>query len=318
MIEDELRSLLTERARDLPGNPSRATEVRSRISGIRRRRIAGSALGLVLLALAGLAVLRLPGTNESLPPAVPAPPWFDDIGRPTVPGYSQVRGEPDVTEPQEHLIVAGYGTASTRHLIVARCQRPAAGTVRNNNGPRFEVDCSRRVDDHFEGVTALDPAQAALLLGAVPSGRPNVWFEPGSEGSWAIAILRANAPESLPPHTDGGSPLLAEGTRTRAGTTVEITVPPARVPPAGERIEIAMGFVTDCVAGVRLTFTVPAGELGTADCDPLGRTMTDGKVATYVSKRQLAALDLRPGDRVPLTIRSVGRDTDQWRVFPPN
>ena len=77
-----------------------------------------------------------------------------------------------------------------------------------------------------------------------------------------------------------------------------------------------MGFTTECVAGVRLTFTVPAGQLGTADCDPLGKEMTGGKVGTYVTKQQLAALGLRPGDRVALTIRSVGRDTDEWRVLP--
>jgi hypothetical protein len=318
VIEDELRSLLTERAGALPDNPARSAEVRSRITGIRRRRIAGTALGLVLLALAGLALLRLPGTNESLPPGVPAPPWFDDLGHPTVPGYSEVRSGRDLIEPQEHLIVAGYGAAYSRHLIVARCRRPAVGTVRNNNGPQFGVDCSRRVDDHFEGVAALEPGQAGMLLEDLPRGGPNVWFEPGSDGGWVIAILRSNAPESLPPHTDRGSPLLADGARTRAGTTVEITVPPARVPDAGERIEIAMGFVTDCVAGVRLTFTVPTGELGTANCDPLGKEMNDGKVGTYVTKQQLAALDLRPGDRVAVTIRSVGRDTDQWRVFPPN
>jgi hypothetical protein len=318
VIEDELRSLLTERAGALPENPARSAEVGSRITGIRRRRIAGAALGLVLVALAGLAVLRLPGTNESLPPGVPAPPWFDDIGNAAVPGYTQVRSERDLTEPREHLIPAGHDTDYSRHLVVARCQRPAVGTVRNNNGPRFEVDCARRVDDHFEGVTALAPGQARLLFEATPSGGPNIWFESGSEGEWVIAILKANAPESLPQNLAPGSRLLAEGTRTRTGTTVEITVPPARVLDPGERSEIAMGFTTDCVAGVRLTFTVPAGELGTANCDPLGKGMNDGKVATYVTKRQLAQLGLRPGDRVQLTIRSVGRDTDQWRVFPPN
>jgi hypothetical protein len=318
MIEDELRSLLTERAGGLPDNPARAVEVRSRITGIRRRRIAGAALGLVLIALAGLAVLRLPGTDESLPPGIPAPPWFDDLGRPVVPGYTEVRVARDFIGPQEHLVIAGYSTGQSGHLIVVRCRRPGTGTVRNNDGPRSDVDCSRRVGDHFEGVIALDPAQATMLLQDVRSGGPNVWFAPGSEGDWVFAVLKANAPESLPPHTDRGSPLLAEGTRTRAGTTVEITVPPARVPDAGERIEITMGFVTECVAGVRLTFTVPTGDLGTADCDPLGREMRDGKVAVYVTKDQLAALGLRPGQRVAVTIRSVGRDTDQWRVFPPN
>ncbi|HZB50425.1 MAG TPA: hypothetical protein VE547_15145, partial [Mycobacteriales bacterium] len=60
------------------------------------------------------------------------------------------------------------------------------------------------------------------------------------------------------------------------------------------------------------------GVLGIATCDPLGRELRDGNVGTYVTKRQLAALGLRPGDEVAVTIRSVGRETDQWRVFPPN
>jgi hypothetical protein len=317
MIEDELRSLLTERAGALPDNPSRAVEVRSRITGIRRRRIAGTALGLVLVALAGLAVLRLPGTNESLPPGVPAPPWFDDLGRPTVPGHTSVRTARDFIGPQEHLVIAGWGAQYSRLLIVARCQRAGTGTVRRADGPRFEVDCSRRVGDHFEGVTALGPAESAALFEG-SAGGPDIFFGPGSTGDWVIALLQANAPESLPPHTDRGSPLLADGTRNPAGTTVEITVPPARVPDAGERIEIAMSFTTECVAGVQLAFTVPTGVLGIATCDPLGRELRDGKVGTYVTKRQLAALGLRPGDEVAVTIRSVGRETDQWRVFPPN
>jgi len=316
VIEDELRSLLTERAAAVPDNPARAVEVRSRIAAARRRRVAGAALGLVLVVLAGVLVTRLPSANESLPPGVPAPPWFDDVGRPTVPGHTSVRTARDFVGPQEHLVIAGWGAVYSRLLIVARCQRPGTGTVRRTDGPRFEVDCSRRVGDHFEGVTALDPGQAAALFEASRGG-PEIWFGPGSAGDWVIGLLSADAPESLPPHTDRGSAPLAEGTRTRAGTTVEITVPPARVPEAGERIDIAMGLVVECVAGVQLTFTVPTGVLGIATCDPLDRAMPDGKVAVSVTKDRLAALGLRPGDRVPLTIRSVRLDTDQWRVYPP-
>jgi hypothetical protein len=45
-------------------NPTRRMEVRSRIVAIRRRRIAGAALGLVLLAVGGLlALARLPGRS---------------------------------------------------------------------------------------------------------------------------------------------------------------------------------------------------------------------------------------------------------------
>jgi hypothetical protein len=232
-----------------------------------------------------------------------------------VPGYASVRTARDFIGPQEHLVIAGWSAAHSRLLIVARCQRPGTSTVRSTYGPRFEVDCSRRVGDHFEGLTALDPGQGAALFESNPRGGPDIWFGPGSDGDWVIALLQANAPESLP-HTDRGSPLLADGTRTRAGTTVGITIPPVRVPDAGERYDIAMSLVVDCVAGVQLTFTVPTGVLGIVDCDPLDQQMTEGKVAAYVSKDRLAALRLRTGQRVPLTIRSVGRDTDQWRVHP--
>ena len=320
MIEEELRSLLTERADAVPDNPIRSAEVRSRIGVLRRRRVAGAAFGLVLVVLAGLLVIRFPGSNESLPPGVPAPPYFDDIGRPAVPGY-EFHSPWELDGPHEDLLTLP-ARDGFRSLIVARCERSGSVLVRNLAGPRFEVDCARRVGDGFEGATQLTPEQTqALAVSGPPALYPsgfNVAMEPRSQGRWLVAVLLANAPDRLPPHTDAGSRLLAEGTRTRAGTTVEITVPPARVPDAGERIEIAMGFVTECVAGVRLTFAVPTGGLGTADCDPLGKEMTSGRVGTDVTKQQLAALGLRPGDRVALTIRSVGRDTDQWRVFPPD
>jgi hypothetical protein len=316
MIEDELRSLLTERAGALPDNPSRVVEVRSRITGIRRRRIAGTALGLVLVALAGLAVLRLPGTNESLPPGVPAPPYFDDLGRPVVPGYTPVRTARDFIAQEGHLVIAGWGADYTRLLIVARCEVPGTGTVRRTNGPRFEVDCSRRVGDHFEGVTALDPGQSAALFDGSRGG-PDIFFGPGSAGDWVIAVMHGDAPESLPPHPDRGAVLLADGARTPAGTTVPMTVPPARISSDDPRAEIAMGLTVECVAGVQLTFAVPTGVLGIATCDPFGQELRDGKLAVYVTKDRLAALGLRPGDRAPLTIRSTRLQTDQWRVFPP-
>jgi hypothetical protein len=314
VIEDELRSLLTERADGVPDNPARSAEIHSRIRTFRRRRIAGTALGLVLLALASLLVLRLPGANESLPPGVPAPPYFDDIGRPAVPGYTAVSHTYDLTAPLEDII-PGRGDGYSRHLIVARCEKTGVGTVRNLAGPYVTVDCSRRVGDHFEGVAVVDPAQAKELLAEGPS-KPypsglNVRVEPGSPGRWVVAILQSNAPESLPPWSDPGSRPLVEGPHTPDGTTVEITVP-ARG---------GVGVTVECVAGVRLDFSVPTGALGTADCDPTRTVlpalpdMLDGRVQIFLGAN-LARLGLRPGQRVPLTIRSVGRDTDQWRVYP--
>lgn len=316
MIEDELRSLLTERAGGVPGNPTRSAEVRSRIGAVRRHRVAGAALGLVLLALVSLLVLRLPGSNESLPPAVPAPPYFDAVGRPAVVGYSWLVGPRDLTGPLDDLGINGPG--EFRALVVARCEQRGTLTVRNSAGPTAAVACTRRVGDHFEGITALTPSQLGDILEQHPPrdlypGGYNVRYEPGSAGSWVVAILTANDPDRLRPWSDPGSRALVEGSRYPDGTTVEITIPGVRGPEGYDALDLSV----ECVAGVRIAFSVPAGDLGVADCDPLRRNhMMDGRVGVGVARAELARLGLRVGQRVPLTIRSVGRDTDQWRVLP--
>ena len=64
---------------------------------------------------------------------------------------------------------------------------------------------------------------------------------------------------------------------------------------------------------------MPTGPIGTADCDPLPRNrMIDGVVTTGTDRAGLDRLGLRTGQRVPLTIRSVGRDTEDWMVTPIN
>jgi hypothetical protein len=314
MIEDELRSLLTERAGGLPDNPARAVEVHSRIAGIRRRRIAGAALGLVLLALAGLAVLRLPGANDSLPPGVPAPPYFDDTGRTIVPGYSTELVPMELAgRPSDRLVPDMPG--DFRYLVVMRCARPGELTFRNLvNDQSIEVDCSHPVGDHFEGAAAIDAAASRTLLAEGP-GASNVRFEPGAPGQ-LVTLLKSHDPDRLSRWSDPGSRPLAEGTRTRAGTTVPITVPPAR-----RGVGVSMTLTVECVAGVRLDLSVPTGALGTADCDPTRGApnlpdMLDGRVQIILAPPNLARLGLRPGQRVLLTIRSAGRDTDQWRVYP--
>ncbi len=73
VIENELRTLLAERAGAVAAdNPARSREVRSRVAGIRRRRAAGAALALVLLA-AGRAHARAgcPGKPPTLPAGRP-------------------------------------------------------------------------------------------------------------------------------------------------------------------------------------------------------------------------------------------------------
>jgi hypothetical protein len=309
VIEEELRSLLTERAEAVPDNPGRAVELRSRIGVLRRRRVTGAALGLVLLALAGLAVLRLPGTNESLPPGVPAPPYFDGFDA-RVAGYTNAVGPMHLDRPSERLVSAEL-SRDFRYLIVVRCARRGVLTFRNLvNDQSREVDCTQPVGDHFEGAAAIDPAAARTLL-ETGSEASNVRFEPGAAGQEA-GLLMSIAAGRLRPWSDPKSRPLAQG----ADTTVEIAIPGYRgTEPDGTD---SLDLLVECVAGVRIEFSVPAGPLGTADCDPLAGTMIHSMVTVGVTRAELDRLGLRTGQRVPLTIRSVGRDTDQWRVFPIN
>jgi hypothetical protein len=301
VIEDELRSLLTERAGGVPDNPTRSAEIHSRIRTFRRRRIAGAALSLVLVVLASVLVVRWPGSNESLPPAVPAPPYFTAAG---VPGYSSLAAPVELDRAFDRLLTTEPG--DFRYLVVARCVRVGKLTVRNLvTGRSLEVSCERPVSDHFEGAAGFDAAAAEALL-AQGSDAGNVRFEPGADGQ-EVAVLMSNAPDRLRP--DPGYRPLAAG----KDATVEITIPGVRGPQGYDALDLSI----ECVAGVRIAFSVPAGPLGTADCDPLRRNhMVGGRVSVGVSRAELDRLRLRTGQRVPLTIRSVGRDTDQWRVFP--
>ena len=79
MIEDELRDLLTTRAASVPDDPTRLAEVRSGSETIRRRRSVGAVLALVLLAVAGAVLTRLPGRPDAPPAGRPEharPPYF--------------------------------------------------------------------------------------------------------------------------------------------------------------------------------------------------------------------------------------------------
>jgi hypothetical protein len=68
---------------------------------------------------------------------------------------------------------------------------------------------------------------------------------------------------------------------------------------------------------VRLELTVPGGALPTVPCDA-EHGQTRGHVGGVISKAMMAQLGLHVGDRVTLTIRSVGAHRDQWRLYPIN
>jgi hypothetical protein len=155
VIENELRDLLTERAGSVAENPARVREVHARIGGIRRRRAAGAALALVLVALAGLALTRLPGKPETLPAGVPSGPYFDEDGGPlTVPGY---RGSAYFMFSGDDSWSALVPFPWLPHVIVARCQHRGDLGLGDPGVAERRLSCRVPVGDHFEGAL-LSPA----------------------------------------------------------------------------------------------------------------------------------------------------------------
>lgn len=306
MIEDELRTLLRSRVAAPPDNPARTAQVRSRITTTNRRRAVGGALALVLVALAGLAVLRLPGTNESLPPGVPAPPYFDG-DRPAVPGYVEAGND---LRPEGFAVFVG--DEHYRFLFVLRCARPESVTVRNaGGGDPVAVPCRIRVGDHFEGAAPVTADRSRTLFAL--NDRVNVRVERSAAGQPDLHLLRARLPDRLT--ESAGDGYLLDGARTPAGATVDLVParPQSDEPPAGPA-----GFTlqVECVAGVRLTFTVPAGTLGTVTCDPFAEPADPVAVGVplRVSAGDMRRLGLDYGRPVRLTVVRTGTETGQWRV----
>lgn len=317
MIEDELRTLLRSRVAAPPDNPTRIASVRSRIATIRRRRAAGGAFTLALLALAGLVVRPL-GTNESLPPGVPKPPYFDGVQMRQLPGWMYVGGTWDLAENEPLRGVTAFEpTSETWYLVLTRCEQKGELTVRNReNGENVVARCRIPVGDHFEGAAAVSPEQGRRLSWIVADDLNSIEVAAGSPGAWMVGVQQARAPERLDDNVNIGAPWLMDGRRMRDGGTVEITVPRRRAP--------GVGFVLDaeCVAGVRLTFRVPAGEIGSLTCDPLApgdervSDMLEGRVTLTVTSQDLNRLGLARGQRVALTVERSGTATDQWRLYP--
>jgi hypothetical protein len=308
-VEDRLRSLLHNRVATPLDNPARRTEVRSRISTIRRRRVAGTALGLVLVAVAGLLVLvKLPGRNESLPAGVPKPPYFTEIGKPKVVGYLEKLDETS-SDTGHGMTLLNTGRNQYRpYLVVAWCSRPGVIHLSVPVGPVGDVQCKTRVDDHFEGALAVTSADGDRLfvLGRNAAFTATVRAD-GAGDRWRLAVLRRDLPDQLPDRGSSFRPLV-DGARDPDGGTFRFTVPR----PAGD--SVAFAFMVECIEGVALTFSVPAGELATARCEPGALVSTTGQV--LVQQETVARFGLRPGQTVLVTVRASGRDTDQWRVNP--
>jgi hypothetical protein len=309
-VEDRLRGLLHDRAATPHDNPARRAEVRSRITAMRRRRVAGAALGLVLVAVAGLLVLvKLPGRNESLPAGVPRPPYFTAIGKPRVIGYLELLDETNSDSGHEMTLLGGAANQYRPYLVVAWCSRPGVIHLSVPVGPVGDVRCKTRVDDHFEGALAVTSADGDRLFVVGRNGAFSATVRADGAGDrWRLAVLHRDLPDQLPDRGSSFRPLV-DGARNPDGGTFRFTVPR---PP---RDSVAFVFMAECVEGVALTFSVPAGELGTARCEPGALVSTDGLV--LVQQDVASRLGLRPGQTVLVTVRPSGRDTDQWRVWLP-
>ena len=313
-VEDRLRGLLRDRAATPRDNPARRAEVRSRITGMRRRRVAGAALGLILVTVAGLlALARLPGRNESLPAGVPKPsyvtaiaqpPYFTANGKPMVRGYWGLVDQTDSDSGHGMTLLGTGRNQYRRYLVVAWCSQPGRLHLSTPAVDVGGVPCRTGVGDHFEGALDVPAADAERLFVTGRGGDFTSSVRPeGVGGRWRLAVLQRDLPDRLP--QSDTLPVLLEGSRNPNGGTFRLTVP------AGSTFRIGV----ECVEGVVLTFRAPAGELAVARCELGAPVSIVGAVA--VTRETLTRLGLRPGQTVLVTVRRSGRDTDQWRVWRP-
>lgn len=306
MIENELRSLLAERADSVDtDHPGRIPEVRSRVAGIRRRRTVGAALALVLLAAGGLALARLPGKPVTLPAGAPAGPYFDDAGTSqTVPGY---RG-------RGYLTFSGAATWSLavrpflgRVVVVARCAERGDLTLTDLTGPGSapRLSCRVRVGDHYEGALVLD---AERVVGPDQgSTATTVHLRPGSGGAWAVGLLEPLYPDRIDPADVHGSSL--DGSTSPTGGRISLTVP------SDSRFPHGLFVTVVCVRDVRLQLSLDGRAAGVVVCDD---AHADGDGFVTFTFGDSAVAGLRPGQRVSLDVRPVGRQTHQWAVIVPS
>lgn len=308
MIENELRTLLAERAGTVAADhPTRVTEVRSRVHGIRRRRAAGAALALVLLAAAGLMLARLPGKPATLPAGVPAGPYFDDAGTPlSVPGYRGASYFPFSGPTTWSLPVRPFDERFVeRIVVVARCAERGDLTLADLAGPGSTptLSCRVPVGDHYEGALLLDPRRAAGA-GAQDSTVATVRLRPGSGGAWAVGLLEPLFPDRIGADNVRGSQL--DGFASPGGGRIPVTVPSYFSSSRGLFVTVV------CVRDVRLELTLDGRAAGVVVCDDAS-VEVDGVVTFAI--REPVVTGLRAGQRVSLDVRPVGRRTDQWAVI---
>jgi hypothetical protein len=295
VIEDELRDLLTARADVVADNPDRVREVRSRVGAIRRRRAAGAVLALVVLAVCGLTLTRLPGRPTTLPAGVPAGPYFGDDGTArAVPGY---RGSGYFTFAGPARWSLTLPVPALPQVIVARCEHRGDLELGLGGADRA-LSCRVPVGDHFEG--------ALLLPGGAGSGSKEVPVRPGSGGSWTVGVLQPLFLDRITPADVRGA--LLDGFGSPGGGRMTVTLP------GTVDTSSTMAVVAVCVRGVRLDLTLGGRPLVEISCDDVHVSATS-LVSAQVPAGTVQALGLHGLQRVPIEVRSVGRQTDQWAIL---
>jgi hypothetical protein len=299
VIENELRSLLAERADMMQDtNPDRLRDVHARVTGIRRRRTAGAALALVVVALAGLVLTRLPGKPATLPAGAPAGPYFADDGASThVPGY---RGSAFFTFSGDARWSVARPLPALQRVVVARCEHPGDLTLAGLAGADRRLSCRVPVDDHYEGALPL-PGDAGA-----GSGATDVAVRAGSGGSWTVGVLEPLFLDRITPGDVRGA--LLAGFGSPGGGRMTVTLP-GTVDTATTAVVVAV-----CVRDVRLELTVGGRPLARISCDD-AHVSAPGLVTAQVSAATVRTLGLRGLQRVTIDVRSVGRATDQWAII---
>jgi hypothetical protein len=295
VIENSLRETLAARAGTVTDNPARVGDVHARITGIHRRRTAGAALVLVLLALAGALLTRLPGRPETLPAGVPSGPYFGDDGTDrSVQGY---RGSAYFTFAGDATWSYAVPFPGAVHVIVVRCENRGDLTLRDLLGADRRIGCRVAVGDHYEGALALPPAQVQSLPPAT-----DVRVEPETPGDWRVGVLEPLFPDRLTAADLAGRPLSGY-----SGAGQISAVVPSDIRSVGLQI------VAECVRGVRLEILVddrPATTVTCTDANAIGY----GAVTAQILGADLLRLGLRPLQRVQVSARQLAGPAQQWAV----
>jgi hypothetical protein len=296
VIENELRELLTARAGAVvDDNPARVRDVHARVTGVRRRRTAGVALVLVLLALTGALFTRLPGRPETLPAGVPAGPYFGDDGTDrSLPGY---RGSAYFSFTDDATWSYAVQIPGLTQVVVARCEHPSDITFRRLLGQDRRLSCRVPVGDHYEGAVRLAPVQVEN-----PPPATDVRVEPGAPGDWRVGVLEPLFPDRLTADDLAGRPLTGYSG-------------PGRIPavvPSDLRSGV-LSIIVDCVRGIRLEILVdgrPATTVACTDANVIGY----GAVNAVIPAADVQRLGLRPLQRIQVSARQLAGPAHQWAV----